>query len=66
LGISHGSLNLADSPETVKQWDSVGHLTLIATIDDCLDVSVDDEELRNFKSIGELIDRLRARNALED
>lgn len=66
LGVKHGSLSREDSPATIKQWDSVGHLTMIATIDDCLDVSVNDADLRTFTSIGELLDRLKAREALED
>ncbi len=66
LGRDSGSLSLEDTPNSVKEWDSVGHLSIIATIDDVLEVSVDDEELRNFQSIGELVERLKARGALED
>jgi len=60
------SLSLDDTPETVEEWDSVGHLSIIATIDEELGVPVEEEEMRSFKSIRELIDRLKARDALED
>jgi acyl carrier protein len=66
LGRDPGSLSPEDTPKTVKEWDSMGHLTIIATIDEVLEVSVEDEEMRNFRSIAEMLERLRSRNALED
>ena len=66
LGRNPGSLTREDTPSTVTEWDSMGHVTMIAAIGDVLGVSVQDEELRNFQSIGELVDRLHERNALED
>jgi acyl carrier protein len=61
-----GSLNLSDTPNTVEEWDSVGHLAIISSIDSALGVSPDEEELRNFNSLRELTDRLKKRGALED
>ena len=66
LGRDPGSLSPSDTPATIKEWDSMGHLSIIATIDEVLEVPVDDEEMRNFKSIEEMLQRLRSRNALED
>jgi acyl carrier protein len=66
LGRDPDTLSPEDTPQTVKEWDSMGHLSMIATIDELLEVSVEEEELRNFRSIGELLDRLRKRSALED
>jgi acyl carrier protein len=66
LGREPHSLTLDDTPQTVEQWDSIGHLSIIATMDELLGVSVMDDELRTFRSIGELIQRLKARHALED
>jgi acyl carrier protein len=66
LGRDSDSLSPEDTPKTVKEWDSMGHLSMIATIDEVLEVSVEDEEMRNFQSIGEMLDRLRSRNALDD
>ena len=61
LGRSPGTLSEQDTPWTVEEWDSIGHLSIISTIDEVLDVSVNDEEMRNFTSIGQLLERLRAR-----
>ena len=60
------SLSLDDTAATVEEWDSMGHLAIIATIDYKLHVSVNDAQLRNFSSIRELVDRLKARKVLED
>jgi acyl carrier protein len=66
LGRSPGSLTEDDTPGTVGEWDSIGHLTIISTMDEVLDVSINDPELREFTSMRQLLERLRARNALED
>ncbi|NQU26229.1 MAG: acyl carrier protein [Candidatus Nealsonbacteria bacterium] len=60
------TLSLDDTPNTVEEWDSVGHLSIIATIDEELGIPVDTEEMQNFRSIGELVERLKSKNALED
>jgi acyl carrier protein len=60
------SLAFDDTPKTVEQWDSIGHLSIIATMDALLGVPVMEEDLHTFQSIGELVQRLRARHALED
>ena len=65
LGREPGTLTLDDTPKTVEQWDSVGHLSIISTVDEALGVPVDDEEIRMFMSIRELTDRLEARNAFQ-
>lgn len=66
LGRAPKSITLDDTPTTIEEWDSIGHLCIISTMDDALNVSVDDEELRSFRSFRELVERLRARRALED
>ena len=60
------SLSLEDTPQTVEEWDSIGHLTIIATVEEALGIEIDDKELRTFTSIGELVDRLKTRKALEE
>ncbi|NQT87196.1 hypothetical protein HQ560_10560 [bacterium] len=67
LELEAGSLSLDDSPETVPMWDSIGHLSIIGVIDAELDVETDEDEgLQRFASIRELVDRLKAKGALED
>ena len=60
------SLTPQDTPETVQEWDSVGHLTMLATIDSTLGVTLEGEDLQAFTSIGQLLDALKSRKALED
>jgi acyl carrier protein len=66
LGRAPSTIGLDDSPTTVEEWDSIGHLCILSTIDEKLDVPMEDEDLRTFSSIRELVERLRARKALED
>jgi len=66
LGREPNSLTCDDTPKTVEQWDSIGHLSILATMDELLAVPIVDEDLRTFRSLGELIERLKARHALED
>ncbi len=61
-----GSLALTDTPESVEEWDSLGHLSIISTVDTVVGVGADDEELRSFKSLGQLVAALRRRRVLED
>ena len=66
LGKKPNTLTLNDTTETVEEWDSVGHLSMIAVMDEELGVAVDDEELLDFNSMRTLVDRLKAKGALED
>ena len=61
-----GSISLEDTPESVEEWDSVGHLSILATSESELGVSPDTEELMSFTSIRELIDVLKSEDAGED
>jgi acyl carrier protein len=61
-----GTIKLEDTRETLPEWDSVGHLSIISTVDSLLDVPVDSPEMQKFQSIGELVGRLKAIKALED
>ncbi len=60
------TLTLDDTPKSVPEWDSIGHLSIIAAITEALDIPVDDAQLQDFGSLGQLVDRLKARNALEE
>lgn len=60
------SLTLTDTPQSVQEWDSVGHLGMIATIDSVLGVQTDSEDLQTFTSIGQLVNALKTRGALEN
>ena len=66
LGKEPNTLTLDDTTETVEEWDSVGHLSMVAVMDEELGIAIDDEELLDFNSMRTLVDRLKAKGALED
>jgi acyl carrier protein len=67
IGRPVGSLALDDTPSTVAEWDSVGHLGIIATIDASFGIPTDSEDLQRFASLRQLVDALRSRGVvLED
>jgi len=41
FGVDPGSLDDASSPETVEGWDSMGHLNLVAALEQEFGVSID-------------------------
>lgn len=61
-----GTLMLDDTPQTVEEWDSVGHLSIIATVDAELGVETDTPELQMFSSLRQLVDALKAKGVLEN
>ena len=61
-----GSITVTDTPDTLAEWDSLGHLEIIGTVDTVLKIPTDCPELQNFTSIGQLVDALKAKGALED
>lgn len=61
-----GSLALEDTPNSVEEWDSLGHLDIMSAVDKELEISIDEDDLQTFASLGELVATLKARGALED
>ena len=66
LGREPGSLTRNDSPESVEEWDSLGHLAIIDVIDEKLGIDVGAEDMLDFQSIGQLLERLKSLNAFGD
>ncbi len=60
------SLTLNDTPLTVPEWDSMRHMAILLVLDRELNAPVNEEELREFSSLGQLADRLKARGLLDD
>ena len=61
-----GSVSLDDTPETVEEWDSIGHLLLVSMLESELGVTPDTEEMTSFNSMSQLVDVLKGKGALED
>jgi acyl carrier protein len=49
------------APEDVPQWDSVGHMTLVADMESAFGVRFDVDELTEMSSGGKIIELLRAK-----
>jgi acyl carrier protein len=65
IGVPPGKLRLEDGPKTIKKWDSLVHVTILASIDRTIGLELDDS-MTQFQTVGELINLLKDQNALED
>lgn len=62
-----GSLTLDDTPTSVPEWDSVGHLVILGTVDAQLGIRTDSPEIQQFGSLRQLVGVLKSKGAtLED
>ena len=46
----------------IEQWDSLGHMTLVAAIEDAFDVQLDTEQVIDMSSFKVALDMLRGMN----
>ena len=57
------------SPETprdeIPAWDSLGILTLMARLDEDFEILLEEEEVQELRSIGDILDALKRHNKLE-
>jgi acyl carrier protein len=60
FGRTASELNDATSPETVGEWDSLGHITLIIELEAAYGVSFGPEEAMAMTSVGAIKAALRA------
>jgi acyl carrier protein len=66
LVVKPGTLSLDDTPSTVSNWDSVGHMSIIAAIESNFRLDVSEHpELRRFRSLREIVERLQGFGVLE-
>ena len=40
---------------TIEEWDSVGHMALVADIESAFDVMLDTDDILNLSSVGEAV-----------
>lgn len=66
LGLPEGGLTIKDSQETIDEWDSLGHLALVAMLHEKFALDGSDEELRSFRSVEALFIRLTDLGLIED
>lgn len=59
-------LFLSDAPDGTSEWDSVGHLSLLALIDEKFGIDASDDALTRPKTMGDLVAYLKSKNVLTD
>jgi acyl carrier protein len=59
FGRDEFSLSMSDTKESVLEWDSLGHLSIISLLHEKFPLTGDEEGLKDFDSIQELVVRLR-------
>jgi acyl carrier protein len=65
LGVGQGQLRLTDTRETVPGWSSLTDVTILTVIFSELGIEAEDD-LLDYKSVGELLDVLDRHNAFSD
>jgi len=63
FGHDASEIDDATSPETLGEWDSLGHITLIIELESAFDVSFAPEEAMAMTSVGAIKSALRSRDA---
>tara|TARA_B100000579_G_C22291565_1_gene602976 strand:+ start:31 stop:273 length:243 start_codon:yes stop_codon:yes gene_type:complete len=66
LDVEEDSVSLESSSETLEEWDSLGHITILGTLDDVTSgASADLVDLTQATSVKELIEILSNNNLLD-
>lgn len=55
-------ITLETTPNDVDEWDSLGQIMLVQTIEDTLKISFELEELLNFDSVQNIVDIVQSKN----
>jgi len=54
FGVNRESLNEGSSPESVEGWDSMGHMNLVAALEQRFNVSIDIDDVMQMANVGEI------------
>ena len=60
-----GQLSSDTSREDIVAWDSLGVLTLMASLDNDFGIVLSDDQLQNMKTVGDILAILRQNGAAE-
>lgn len=50
LSIDQSSFNEELKYNEIPEWDSIGHMTLMATLEDCFSIQIDTDDVIDFSS----------------
>jgi len=56
--IDLNEVNETSSPDTIPQWDSIGHLNLVTAVEEEFGIKIEDDQITqmlNFKLVVEII-----------
>lgn len=65
LGVTPGALQITDTRETVPGWSSLTDVNILTVIFSELGIEAE-EDLLDYKSVGDLLDILERRSAFTD
>ena len=64
--MTSGPVTLEDSRTTVPDWDSVGHLSVISSLEASLGAKAIGQEIQQAASVQQIIESLRSSGLLKD
>ena len=59
FGVKQEQLNSKLIYQSINEWDSVGHMSMIAGIEEIFDITLDIDDITEFSSYGEGIEILK-------
>ena len=65
LEMEDDKLTLEDGVDTVEEWDSLGHLSIIAALDS-LGIDTEKDEYRSFDTIAKLVELVKMEGVIGD
>ncbi len=61
FGVDPGSISLETQPSDISQWDSLGHATLVCSLEREFSVRFDIDELMTLESVREILRVVRGK-----
>jgi len=61
FGVEAQEISAETSPDTVKTWDSLQHLTLVLELERVFGVQMRPEEITDMTSVGAIVERIAAK-----
>ena len=52
FGVDVSAIDAGSSPETIKKWDSLGHMNLVSALEEELCIQFEDEEIDDMMNVG--------------
>ena len=65
FGIDAGSVTPETTPDDVEQWDSLGHMHMVAGLESTLKIQFEIDEIMEMASVAQILKVLEARGITE-